>query len=115
MQLMFYKIKCPVCGDAASMSVFRSRFSTQCEKCDSTLFVDGAMAYWIELVTFIPIYLLVAALIEAAVGRFLGVQATYWHVYPFVVVSALIFHGLAFPKLSSTSVRSKESKGVALN
>ena len=89
------------------MSIFRSRFSTQCSKCDSTLTVDGSAAYWIELVAFIPIYLLIAAVVEAAVERQMGIQATYWHIYPFVIAAALVFHGFAFPRLSSASVESK--------
>jgi hypothetical protein len=89
--------------------MFRSKFSTQCEKCNSTLLIDGKLAYWIELVAFIPIYLLVAALGEVVIERFLGIRATYWHVYPFVIVSAWVFHGFAFPKLSSITVSDKQA------
>ena len=100
---MFYKIKCPVCGAANSIGIFRSKFSTKCCECESKLFIDGRMANWIELFMFIPIYLVVVALGEAIIGKYFGVRASYWHLYPFLMVVAWIFHGFAFPKLMSVT------------
>jgi hypothetical protein len=106
---MFYRITCPVCGTTNRLSFVRLSQVLTCSKCKSTLSVSSSSSYWVEVLLFIPIYFLVASLVDGASVRWRGTPATYWEVFPFVVLAAVLFHGVVAPLMSSIKVTTRIS------
>ncbi|MEN9502800.1 MAG: hypothetical protein RI964_2085 [Pseudomonadota bacterium] len=104
---MFYKKACPICNHANRVSHFRSKFSMTCEHCGSTLRVDGGgfVNFWIETLTFIPLYLLIASSLNA-IGNVLHMQFSEVYRLSLGLFAAWVLHGFMFPYLSRVKVQS---------